>query len=43
LLFESDIRVPGYCVGALCQEIGAGAIIGASEDEMDFWEALGGT
>jgi hypothetical protein len=27
----------------LLKEIGAGTVIGAAEDEVDFWEALGCT
>ena len=33
--------MPGDGVGALLQELGPGVIIGAAEDKMNFWEALG--
>lgn len=35
--------MPGDSVGALLEELGAGAVICAAEDEVDFWEALGCT
>jgi hypothetical protein len=43
LFLKSDVRVPGNCVGALCQEIGASTIVCTPEDQVDFWESLGGT
>lgn len=35
--------MPGDSVGALLKELGAGAVIGAAENEVDLWEALGCT
>jgi len=34
--------VPGDGVGALLEELGAGAVVCAAEDEVDFREAFGG-
>lgn len=33
--------MPGDGVCALLEELGASAVVGAAEDEVDFWEALG--
>jgi hypothetical protein len=43
LLLKGHVGVPGNGVGALLEELGAGAVVGATEDEVDFWEPLGGT
>lgn len=43
LLLEGHVGVPGNGVGALLEELGAGAVVGAAEDEVDFREALGCT
>lgn len=43
LLLEGDIRVPSDCVCALLQELCACVVIDATEDHVDFREALGCT
>jgi hypothetical protein len=35
--------VPCDGVGALFEELSTGAVVGAAEDQVDFWEALGCT
>jgi len=42
LLLKGYIRVPGDGVGAGFEELGAVAVVGAAEDEVDFGVALGG-
>lgn len=42
LLLEGHVRVPGDGVGAGFEELGAVAVVGAAENEVDFREAFGG-
>lgn len=43
LLLKGHVGVPGDGVGAGFEELGAVAVVGAAEDEVDFGVAFGGT
>lgn len=42
LLLKGHVGVPGDGVGAGFEELGAVAVVGTAEDEVDFGEAFGG-